>query len=207
MSEINLEAKPRNFWVKNKQLLKEAVESGLPYNEIAEKFGTSFGSVANAVWRHKVITRIPLYKTEKELVTKRVSIHEITNCWNWQGAVSSSGYGTVRVAGVAWQAHRLSFSIFKGDVGDLHVCHHCDNRKCVNPSHLFLGTRQDNMKDMVKKGRNVVTNRKFAAHQIVSIRKAKENEGISYCGLGKRYGVSAEVIKCICLRTTYREVV
>lgn len=77
-------------------------------------------------------------------------------CWEWQGQISPEGYGyftdfdnqkRIRV-------HRYSFQQFKGNVpDDLHVCHHCDNRKCCAPDHLFLGTDKDNMQDCKNKGR------------------------------------------------------
>lgn len=76
-------------------------------------------------------------------------------CWEWTGRISPFGYGQFSIsAGESWQAHRLSYKIYKGEhPKKLCVCHTCDNRKCVNPSHLWLGTRNDNIQDMIKKGR------------------------------------------------------
>lgn len=73
------------------------------------------------------------------------------NCWEWAAAkIGKGGYGIINHK----LAHRLSWEIFKGPIKDGHyVCHHCDNPPCVNPKHLFLGTRHDNMQDCVKKGR------------------------------------------------------
>lgn len=75
-------------------------------------------------------------------------------CWEWQGALAQ-GYGLLHIRkGNHKKAHRLSWEIFKGPIPkDLCVCHHCDNRKCFNPDHLFLGTQKMNMKDMSEKGR------------------------------------------------------
>lgn len=77
------------------------------------------------------------------------------NCWLWQASIRTSGYGAFNIGGKNCYAHRISYEIHVGEISEnLHVLHSCDNRKCVNPKHLFLGTHQDNMLDMKNKGRH-----------------------------------------------------
>lgn len=77
-------------------------------------------------------------------------------CWEWSGALRA-GYGVLKRAGKSISAHRYSYEASFGKIPDgLLVCHKCDNRKCVNPNHLFLGTYKDNMQDCKNKGRLVV---------------------------------------------------
>lgn len=83
------------------------------------------------------------------LFWSKVEINNPNDCWIWKAA-STGRYGSFR--GVA--AHRLSWELVNGrSLGDLYACHHCDVTHCVNPDHLFAGTHQDNMADMMSKGR------------------------------------------------------
>ena len=114
------------------------------------------------------------------------------DCWEWTGAVVQCGYGQIlhsrrrRV-----YAHRASWEITHGPVPDgLWVLHVCDNRTCVNPDHLFLGTYKTNIWDKTRKGRSA---RKLTESQVRAIRAAQEPLSV----LAQRHGVSVTMIQYV----------
>lgn len=81
-------------------------------------------------------------------------VEQGNGCWVWLASKNNSGYGKFFMDGKLRSAHRAAWTLFKNEpIGDMHVLHTCDNKACVNPEHLFLGTNYDNVQDMIRKGR------------------------------------------------------
>lgn len=124
-----------------------------------------------------------------------------SGCWLWEGCLLD-GYGQVENNGHMIAAHRYSYSLLKGHlIPGFLVCHHCDNRSCVNPDHLFLGTWQDNMDDMKRKGRAPNNkglnnpNRKLGWPAVREIRRIGNSQ--PYNQTAKLFGVTPEMISSI----------
>lgn len=89
-----------------------------------------------------------------------VVVNQLNGCWEWKKRIDGGGYGRLKIqlgtrASFRMDgAHRYAWTIFFGNIPEgMHVLHRCDNRRCCNPDHLFLGSHADNMRDMVSKGR------------------------------------------------------
>lgn len=141
---------------------------------------------------------------EKRFMAK-VIISLESGCWEWNATKTLNGYGRIGINRKTMLAHRLSYLMYKGDIpNDLHICHSCDNRKCVNPDHLWAGTRQENMDDCVRKGRargpnykgSMVGTSKLSEEQVREI-KVSLSDGASCASLGRKYSVTPQAISRI----------
>lgn len=117
-------------------------------------------------------------------------------CWEWTGHIDIDGYGRFTVEKTLMKAPRVMWMLREGDIPvGMCVCHTCDNRKCIRPDHLFLGTPKDNHQDKVRKGR---TGRmaKLTPQQVVEIRKQR-TEGVGIPTLSMTFGVGRSQISRI----------
>lgn len=131
-------------------------------------------------------------------------------CWCWLGS-KTDGYGYFYAQGDVLRAHRFSWILEKGPIPNgLFVCHHCDNRPCVNPEHLFLGTNAENLADMARKGRAVgppMHGEKNGAtrltnNQVFEMRRS----GLSASELAIKHGIHYTTALLILTRKTWKNV-
>lgn len=108
--------------------------------------------------------------TPKRIAKFWMKVKKIPNgCWEWQASTNKNGYGRFQIHPKTYKAHRISYFLIHGDIpADKVVCHRCDNPRCVNPFHLFLGTCKENTHDMISKGR---LNRFRGSDKGISFRK------------------------------------
>jgi len=129
-----------------------------------------------------------------------VNVTDPNRCWEWTGYILESGYGQIKLTYTNYRVHRLAYWLWYQEqpVNEL-VCHTCDNRRCCNPRHLFLGSNADNSEDMVAKGRaarqqGIKHGRaKLTESEVLMIRKSHD----SGVGLAQKFGVSPALVSMI----------
>lgn len=150
-------------------------------------------------------------KTPEEKFWSHVEKSE--GCWTWTGSLATVRYGRINLGGgVRILAHRFSYELHCGKVPcGLFVCHHCDNKACVRPDHLFLGTSADNSADMVAKGRNPcqkgeMNPRAKLTDDMVRVIRKRRDSGEPLMAIAKDFGVTKGLISQIGVRKIWRHV-
>lgn len=139
-------------------------------------------------------------------------------CWIWHGATTggTTPYGKLWLRGAYMKAHRASYVLHVGAIPDgMCVCHTCDTPLCVNPEHLFLGTKADNAADMLRKGRgghfknpprgNRRKDSKLTETIVADIR-ARYANGESQSSIGRSYGIQQSTVHKVVHRIRWAHV-
>lgn len=180
-----------------------------PLTRTCERCGAPFRTYANRLRQHdgrggrycslRCANRGRSRPDEATRLWARCDRSDPDGCWEWQSTRYPGGYGRFYGDAGPERAHRAAYRLTFGPIppGRL-VCHHCDNRACINPHHLFLGTHRENMADMDAKGRrptgaNGGVRTALSAEQFAEV-KALLAEGHSQRSLAKRFGVSPTYI-------------
>lgn len=191
---------------------KRVVKTVLVQHYVLEKFlGREIPNRYTDLFCGNLLCCNPRHIISRNIETRLWSNVIKTNdgCWEWQGAVGSkNGYGVITIGkGKTTSVHRLAHELVNGEIPDgLSVLHRCNNRICINPEHLYVGTHNDNMRDMADsnnlKGEN---NPKaiLTESQVVEIKSAIKSRMITYQNLADKYGVTRQAIKDIALGRTW----
>lgn len=129
-------------------------------------------------------------------------------CWEWTGSLDKDGYGAWRIPGFAQLAHRVAFRLFCSDFSEGRcVCHTCDNPRCCNPTHLFIGSDLDNARDRDRKGRGPRGERNHFAtltpSEVLRIRDLAAG-GMTQREIGNLFGIPRGSVSTIVLRKSWR---
>jgi DNA-binding CsgD family transcriptional regulator len=181
----------------NKEKIIALKAEGKTQNQIAQDLGCTEGYVWQ-VLRDAGLTSTKMSMPPIERLQRRLKERTDTGCWEFQGAKTNFGYGQIKISGVNYRSHVLSYSLFVGEIPEgLFVCHRCDNPPCCNPDHLFLGTPKENHADMTAKNRQAkgatLPHTKVTSELKVRIQELK-SEGLTNREIGSLLGVSHATI-------------
>lgn len=124
---------------------------GLPEEDLSE---SKLGQALIIFMGRSKGTKNKKVRTPIEYIQGKYKINTETGCWEWLGLLHTTGYVRFRVGDKKIYGHRYSYELKYGKIPeDLICCHTCDNPICINPDHIFLGTKKDNIRDAMTKGR------------------------------------------------------
>ena len=147
----------------------------------------------------------------KERLLLGIRVDRNRGCWIWTRSTTGKGYGVFSFKGRRKKAHHAAYEVFKGPIpSGSHLCHHCDNKLCCNPEHLYVGNQSTNMRDMYNRGRGGPPHTpgekngraKLTEAAVREIRVSLE----SYKVLANKYGVTTDTIRNAMFGKTWKHI-
>lgn len=149
--------------------------------------------------------------TPEQRFWRKVVKQQGEGCWEWIGCITKTGYGNMTFQRKTWKSHRRSWIMHYGQIPEgLDVLHKCDNKVCVRPDHLFVGTAKDNALDASKKGKmhpgEKTAQSKLKEHQVLKIRERYLGGDTNLRMLGNDFGVHRKTVEDIIHRVTWKHI-
>lgn len=154
-------------------------------------------------------TRIKTMDLSHRFWSKVATTENPNECWEWKACTDRYGYGQLTVQGRHHKAHRVAYELSNGEIPNRQIiCHHCDNPRCCNPSHLFLGTHSDNSRDKVSKRRHPFGARngttKLTESQVREIARIWNEENLTISVIARQFNVNPGTIHDIVNGRTWK---
>lgn len=166
-----------------------------------------------SICKNKLCVNPHHHLNKEEILYSSIKINEKTNCWEWIKSLSNRGYGIFNYNKKMTLVHRIMYEKYKGKIpSKMFVCHSCDNPKCSNPDHLFLGNQFDNMKDMENKCRSNKSYgeshvRAILTEDIVRKIKIKFKNGLTKKQISMELNIPYHQVRYVCIGKTWKHVI
>lgn len=210
---------PRNYAKRRPRVTQPCLTCGRVMSVLAAEVRRGNGRYCSRACAVEGARRLPRLSRAERFWRHVDTDSDPRGCWLWRGHCNEFGYGLFSADGIAGskilRAHRVAWELLRGAIPvGLELCHHCDNPPCVNPDHLFIGTRSDNMRDMVAKGRHrsnlphqwgeAHSQARLSDEDVIEMRRRYSFGGVTQRQLALAYGVSDNHVSAILTRRLWR---
>lgn len=191
----------RNKWTAEERAFLRENYDRMTSDEMASALGKTRESIASMANKIMGLRKGGCRYSLVAAFDRHTPIRPADGCWEWTGSLTADGYGVVSHGSKRWLAHRLSVYLSRGRLGKSDdVLHRCDNKRCANPSHLYVGNDRENMRDRAERCGHPMQRLSPAA--ALEIREAHA-AGTSRADLAVKYGVAPAVIHHVIARRSW----